>query len=104
MILLDKPSLSIISDILIKYLPDEEVRVFGSRVREKCKKFSDIDIVIMNQKPLSCEKIISLSEMFSNSELLFRVDICQWNNLPDFLKKKIKAESVVIQEGRNSHK
>src|SRR5690606_1703474 len=42
----------IITDILNKRLPDQEVRLFGSRATGKAKPWSDIDLVICNKTPV----------------------------------------------------
>ncbi len=47
MIDIDKKYLKIIIDLLEKYSSESEVWIFGSRVSGKLKKYSDTDMVII---------------------------------------------------------
>ena len=43
----------IVSDILRKHIPDLEVRAFGSRVKGPVKPYSDLDLAVSADRPLS---------------------------------------------------
>jgi uncharacterized protein len=43
-------NLNIVKKILAKHVPNYEVWAFGSRVSGKAKKFSDLDLVIINNR------------------------------------------------------
>ena len=66
---------SIVLRILNEIVPDREVRAFGSRVTGKAKPFSDLDLAIMGDEPLSLETRARLEEAFSESDLPWKVDI-----------------------------
>ena len=69
---------AIVLRILNEIVPDREVRAFGSRVTGKAKPFSDLDLAIMGDEPLSLETRAWLEEAFSESELPWKVDILDW--------------------------
>jgi len=92
MIQLDPVSMEIVKDILKKYLPNQRVVAFGSRVKGTKKPFADLDLCIMNDQPLSIEEIGDLREAFSESDLPIRVDIIEWASLtPDFKEEVNQA-------------
>ncbi len=41
-----------VQSILKKRIPDQMVWLFGSRVTDKIKPYSDIDLVIVSEKPI----------------------------------------------------
>lgn len=69
---------AIVLRILNEIVPDREVRAFGSRVTGKAKPFSDLDLAIMGDEPLSLETRAQLEEAFSESELPWKVDVLDW--------------------------
>mgnify|MGYP004716937187 CR=1 FL=1 len=69
---------AIVLRILNEIVPDREVRAFGSRVTGKAKPFSDLDLAIMGDEPLSLETRVRLEEAFSESELPWKVDVLDW--------------------------
>ena len=53
MIDLNPKHLKTIQYILAEYIPTYEVRAYGSRVKWTAKDYSDLDLVIVGNKPLS---------------------------------------------------
>src|SRR5438128_2084556 len=78
MINLRSDLLDIVKNILRCYVPDRRVVVFGSRIKSKVKPYSDLDICIIGDKPLSSATIENMREKFSESDLPIRVDIVDW--------------------------
>jgi len=81
---------AIVLRILNEIVPDREVMAFGSRVTGKAKPFSDLDLAIMGDEPLSLETRSRLEEAFSNSELPWKVDILDWSQTDTGFLNKIK--------------
>ncbi len=52
MIFLSPRELEIVSEILKKHLPLVEVRAFGSRAHAKHKRFSDLDLALITDRPI----------------------------------------------------
>ena len=86
-----------VCQILKNIVPDYPVWAFGSRVSGGAKQFSDLDIVIMTQEPLSLTDMADLKEAFDQSDLVFKVDIVDWASTSDSFRKVIKAEKIIIQ-------
>jgi uncharacterized protein len=93
MIDVDAKYLQLIKNILNKHVPEYEVRSFGSRVTGKAKAYSDLDLVIMSKKIIAKKIIYDLEEEFAESDLPFRIDILDWQAIPDNFRKIIKTKS-----------
>jgi predicted nucleotidyltransferase len=84
--------------ILNRYLPDIEVRAFGSRVTGRAGKFSDLDLVAMTMHPLTVHTKIALQDSFSDSNLPFTVDIVDWASADENFRIIIQNRNEIIQE------
>lgn len=89
--------LILVKQILEKYVPEYEVQVFGSRVRGRTEKNSDLDLVIMTDKPLPVLTLADLKEAFSESDLPFRVDVVDWACTKESFRKIIEKQAVRIR-------
>lgn len=96
MIDISKDNLEIVLSILKKFVPNSEIRVFGSRYNGTSKKYSDLDIAIVSDKELDWELISDIKESFQESDITFRVDVLDWNNTEDYFKK------IIIDKGYES--
>lgn len=96
MIDISKDNLEIVLSILKKFVPNSEIRVFGSRYNGTSKKYSDLDIAIVSDKELDWELISDIKESFQDSDITFRVDVLDWNNTEDYFKK------IIIDKGYES--
>ena len=86
---------AIVLRILNEIVPDREVRAFGSRVTGKAKPFSDLDLAIMGDEPLSLETRARLDEAFSESDLPWKVDILDWVQVDTDFRKKICINYII---------
>lgn len=85
MINIDEKHLLIIQNILKKY--DFSFYVFGSRITDKVKKFSDLDLLYFDDIP---DLVLShIVEDFEQSDLPYKVDIVSYNKCDDEFKKII---------------
>lgn len=75
--------LQIIKGILQQVLPQQaKVWVFGSRATGKAKRYSDIDLAIdIHSKNLDLQMLGILDVLFEESELPWKVDIVDYNNV-----------------------
>ncbi|MEY4468057.1 MAG: hypothetical protein RIR21_1850 [Pseudomonadota bacterium] len=87
----------IVRDILQRYVPDCEVWAFGSRAKWTAKEFSDLDIAIIGDKPLSIALTADLREAFQESALPFKIDIVDWANITPSFQQVIQAAKIQIQ-------
>jgi type I restriction enzyme S subunit len=88
---------AIVRAILRKHVPQCEVWAFGSRAKGKTKEFSDLDLAIIHDKPLSLDVSASLSDEFSGSDLPWKVDIVDWAITSEAFRKIIEQDKVVVQ-------
>ena len=88
---------NIVQNILQKYVPDCEVWAFGSRATNSAKKYSDLDLAIIGKQPLSVQKMADLNNAFSESDLIWKVDIVDWCNTADWFKKIIAKDKIIFQ-------
>lgn len=94
----DSKYLDLIDKILKQIVPTKEVWAFGSRVNWTAGKQSDLDLAVFDATP---SKIQELKEAFDESDLLFRVDVIDWNQIPDSFRENIQKKYVVLQEKMN---
>ena len=81
MIELSDRHLQIVTEILKQHLPDCTVLAFGSRVQNKAKKYSDLDLAVVGSERLDRRRLYRLKEAFEDSVLPFRVDVVDWFSL-----------------------
>jgi len=89
--------LRIVKEILQKYVPNLSVWAFGSRVKGTAKKYSDLDLAIITDTPLTFLDSDYLREAFSESDLVWKVDIVDWASTSESFRKIIQQRYVVIQ-------
>jgi predicted nucleotidyltransferase len=87
----------IIRDILYKHVPDREVWAFGSRTRGTARRYSDLDLAILTDVPLSFDIGGAMKEDFSESDLPFRVDILDWAVTQENFRRIVERDKVVVQ-------
>ena len=88
----------IVRDILQKHVPQLEVWAFGSRAKWQAKEFSDLDLAIIGDTPLSLDVRASLNEAFSESDLPWKVDVVDWATTSDSFRKIIAQKKIVVQQ------
>jgi len=88
---------AIVYDILQKYVPQYEVWAFGSRARGQAKKFSDLDLPIMTDQPLTLDVSAGLGDEFSESDLPWKVDIVDWACTSESFRAIIERDKVVVK-------
>ena len=69
-------------------------------MRGNARKFSDLDLAIINESPLDFATYAGLKDAFSDSDLPFKVDVVDWNNINEDFKKLIREHFVVVQRSK----
>ena len=87
--------------ILKALVPEYPVWAFGSRVKGTAKTYSDLDLAIITDQPLSLTKMATLKEAFDESTLSIRIDTVDWAATSEAFRKIIEQDKVVVQEGRS---
>lgn len=87
----------IVKKILATHFPHQtKIYIFGSRATKAKKKFSDLDLGIDANEILPISVIASLEQDFSESDLPYKVDIVDLNNISSNFLKKIQTEMILF--------
>ena len=78
-----------------KFFPSAKIMVFGSRAIGKEKKYSDLDICLDIGMPMPLSDWSLLDEAFSNSDLLYKIDISDWHRITDDFKQIIINQHII---------
>lgn len=90
--------LDTVKAILRAHVPGREVWAFGSRARRCAKPYSDLDLAIMGEEPLSLDALAELNEAFAESDLPWKVDVVDWARMSDAFRCIVERDRVVVQE------
>ncbi len=87
--MLNQTQLKQIKQIVRKYLPEDAYKsfIFGSRANGTNRKFSDIDLGLQGPKALSPKEYIKIKNEFDDSDIPYRVDLVDFNNVSDKFKQ-----------------
>jgi type I restriction enzyme S subunit len=92
----------LVLEILGAHLPQGTgAWVFGSRATGRARRYSDLDLAIDADRPLTIDEIARLTEAFSDSDLPFKVDIVDWRVLDDRWRRTIATERVVLTKAEH---
>ena len=92
---------AIVHEILQRHLPGLEVWAFGSRTRHAAKPYSDLDLAVRSDVPLSVDVHGGLIEDSSESDLPWKVDVVDWATTSTTFREIIRSHKVVVQSGGN---
>ena len=90
----------IVRRILRRHVPEHDVWAFGSRAGGRAKTYSDLDLAVISDRPLSLAVSAALADDFSESDLPWKVDIVDWATTSESFRKIIEESTVVVQRGR----
>jgi predicted nucleotidyltransferase len=89
--------LAIVQDILRKHVPHHTVWAFGSRVKGRARRYSDLDLAVIGDTPLPTAVMIDLKEDFTESDLPWKVDVLDWATTSEGFRDIVSACKVVLQ-------
>jgi predicted nucleotidyltransferase len=92
MLNVSEADLKLIKSILLKY--PYQFYAFGSRVKGKEKKYSDLDLCVKDE--ISDVVLSKINEEFEESSLLYKVDIVSWHRCDANFQKNIEKDFVLI--------
>lgn len=87
----------IVRGILLRHVPQREVWAFGSRATRTAKQYSDLDLTVIGEAPLSISILGALAEDFAESDLPFRVDLVDWATTDESFREIIRGTRVLVQ-------
>lgn len=88
---------AIVQSILQKHVPQCEVWAFGSRAKRSAKPYSDLDLAVISDQPLSLVTSAALADDFSESDLPWKVDVVDWATTSEAFRAIIQQDKVVVQ-------
>lgn len=80
--------------------PPIDVRAFGSRATRTARPFSDLDLAIIGDAPLSLLTQAALRDAFVESDLPFKVDVTDWATTAEPFRRLVQRDRVVLQPAR----
>lgn len=83
--------------ILHEQAPAMEVWAFGSWARRTAKPYSDLDLALITQQPLSLDQLAAITDAFATSDLPIRIDVVDWAYNSEAIRKRIAQDKVVVQ-------
>ncbi|MCE2746751.1 MAG: nucleotidyltransferase domain-containing protein [Burkholderiales bacterium] len=89
--------LALVQHILGNIVPECEVRAFGSRVNGNPKPFSDLDLALVDVKPVALDIRADLAHAFSESDLPWKVDVVDWLSISPEFQQIIQKNYEVVQ-------
>lgn len=87
----------IVSAILQKHVPENEVWAFGSRATHTEKPYSDLDLAIIGDTPLTLSLLARIEHDFSESNLPFKVDVVDWATLSPTFRRLIYSHLIQVK-------
>jgi len=87
--------LEIVKTILSDFVPDCEVRAFGSRCDDTARQYSDLDLCVCGSEKLDWLVLANLKDALMESNLPFRVDVLDYHTVPEHFRKTIDNGEVI---------
>jgi len=89
-----------IEALLREHVPDVEVWAYGSRVKGKSHKGSDLDLVLRGPdlQRIPSGQLMDLTEALEESNVPIIVQAHDWARLPERFHREIEREYVVVQK------
>jgi len=85
--------------ILQKHLrPNVNVWVFGSRVEWTTHDGSDLDLAVEGDRPIDHNTMINLSIAFDDSDLPYKVDVIDLNQVSDTFRQIVDSQKVPLPD------
>jgi len=92
-IVLDEAQLRLVRRLIDGVLPGATVAVFGSRSTGRARKFSDLDLLLIQPGALSWSQRADLRDAFEASALPFKVDVVEADCLAAGMVQRVLAEA-----------
>ena len=89
-----RSQMKLLKEIIRTRIPGKTVWAYGSRVTGKAGEISDLDLVVYG---CNSNEIYSFKEALEESDLLFSVDVLNWESIPEQFKDNIKKKYMVLQ-------
>jgi len=95
---LSAEDLGMLNLILTERMPGVKVLAFGSRVKGRARKFSDLDLALDAGMPIGWSRIGDLKEALSESDLPIKVDVIDLNDISDRFRELVLKHAIPLPE------
>lgn len=85
----------IVQKILVRHVPEFEVRAFGSRTTWAARQYLDLDLILMTAEPPDIPPLTDLCEASSQSNMPLQVDIVDWVSVSESSRGIVTKGSTV---------
>jgi predicted nucleotidyltransferase len=94
---LSQPELAIVQAILRTHLPPTtRAWVFGSRATATARRYSDLDLALEAENPLSPNTLGDLAEALSESDLPYKVDVIDLRSVDPAFRANIEPDMIPL--------
>jgi len=90
--------LETVKTILSDFVPNCEVRAFGSRCDGTARQYSDLDLCVCGNEKLDWLLLANLKDALMESDLPFRVDVLDYHTTPEHFRQTIDNGEVIQQK------
>ena len=87
--------LGMVQAIFADHLPQARVLAFGSLAAGTPRKYSDLDLAIIQPEPLTLRTISRPKITFEDSDLSICVDVVDWNQADSAFKATVTKQGMV---------
>jgi uncharacterized protein len=96
-IALTKSEIEFLVDTIRQFLgKDIRIMIFGSRVRGTARKFSDVDVAVLDQNPIQNTKFTKIKEYINTSKFRYLVDLVDVNSISPEFRKVVQETGIVV--------
>ncbi|MCX6359334.1 MAG: nucleotidyltransferase domain-containing protein [Armatimonadetes bacterium] len=89
--------LALVRQILARHVAGTPVVAFGSRATGGARTWSDLDLMLLTQAPLSAPALADLREEFMESDLLISVDVIDASQAdPKFVEAALRRSAPIM--------
>jgi len=83
---------------LSKYLVDSQYKVFifGSRVSNTHRRFSDLDIGILGATKVPSSLLIKIQDDLRDSDIPYLTDVVDFSSVPEYFKNKALSNIISL--------
>jgi len=94
---LSEVELAIVRTILRTHLPPAvRAWVFGSRATATARRYSDLDLALEGENPLSLDVLGDIAEALSESDLPYKVDVIDLRSIDPAFRALIEPDMVAL--------
>lgn len=81
--------------IILKYLPNAKIYLFGSRAIKKHREGADMDIAIDINEKISTSLLFAINDEIEESKIPVFVDVLDWHAVSNEMRQQIKQDGII---------